>query len=410
MLKYIVVVLFLLVIVDACTNAESKEIAEKPKKSLKELEEEHFENTLTYFKEFVQAQMDSTFLPGAAVSVIKDGKVAFLGTYGLAQVGTKDSINEHTVFRLASVSKGFASTLAALYEEDSLFAWEDKVAKYLPHFSLRKKTSRDAMTIKHILSHSTGLLEHSCSRLIQRNNPYSVTFSGLKSAVIVAKPGETYAYQNAIYSVIEPILEKVTKKKYEDLLVQRIFEPLNMNDASVGYQAMTNAKNRTVPHVWSNRYKKWVKASLNENWYTVAPAAGVNASISDMNHWMLAMLGYYPEVISPRVRDSLFTPRIAIEEGQGYYNWHPRATSYYGLGWRVFDYGAYQLIYHGGMVKGYRPELAVDPTHDIGIALLTNGSGSHDYLSDTCIQTFFNKYYDEHPRYNQDGGYIIDDN
>ncbi|MCP4437348.1 MAG: beta-lactamase family protein [Aureispira sp.] len=407
MWKYIVVVLCLGMIINSCNNDAS--VAEAPpKKSLKELEEEHFENTLAYFEQFVQAQMDTTHLPGAAVSVIRNGKVVFLGTYGVVKVGTKDSVDKHTVFRLASVSKGFASTLAGLYEEEGLLEWDNKIVDFLPNFRLRKKTCTNGICVSHVLSHSTGLVEHACSRLIQKNNPYSVTFRGLRSAPIVANPGETYAYQNAIYSVIEPLLEKVTKESYEDLLQKRIFEPLNMDDASVGYQAMVNTENRTVPHVWKNRSKKWVKASLNQNWYTVAPAAGVNASISDMNHWMLAMLGYYPEVISPRVRDSLFTPRIPIEEGQGYYHWHPKATSYYGLGWRVFDYGTHQLIYHGGMVKGYRPELAIDPTHDIGVALLTNGSGDRDCLSDTCIQTFFNMYYDEHPRYNQDGGRIVE--
>jgi beta-lactamase class C len=167
-----------------------------------------------------------------------------------------------------------------------------------------------------------------------------------------------------------------------------------MEDASLGYNSMANRKNKAMPHTYSSRYGWTSKGSIRTKWYNVAPAAGMNASISDMAIWLQAMLGHRPEVVSKYVLNEIFVPHIAINSDSKYYEtWAPGITQgWYGLGWRIFDYNNTRVVYHGGYLRGFRPEMGFCPSEDVGIVMLTNASKND--LSTMCIPTFFKLYFD----------------
>src|SRR5690606_8759555 len=97
---------------------------------------------------------------------------------------------------------------------------------------------------------------------------------------------------------------------------------------------------------------------VKNSYYTVAPAAGVNASITDMERWLQALLGLRPHILPPEVLGELFTPGAPVRQ-RSYFSgpWSKVNGTWYGLGWRVFDYAGTQVIYHGGWVQGYRAEI-----------------------------------------------------
>lgn len=349
---------------------------------------------LAKYDEFIRTKMDSLKLPGLAYAVVKDGEVVALKTYGVRYNGRSALIDAHTTFRLASISKGFASVLAGKLVEQGYLYWDDPVKKHIPTFRLKDNLHTSAVTLRHTLSHTTGLTEYAGVSLIYKDLSCASLLNGLRYSTIAAAPADSFTYQNAIYSAIDVIAEKVTQTNYSKLVDSLLLKPLGMEDASLGYNNMVARKNKAMPHTHSRRYGWRSSGSIRNKWYNVAPAAGINASISDMAAWMQAMLGHRSDVVSQNVLNEIFTPHITINNDSKYYEtWAPGITQgWYGLGWRVFDYNDTRVVYHGGYVRGFRPEMGFCPSEDIGVVLLTNASKNE--LSTLSIPAFFSLYFD----------------
>jgi beta-lactamase class C len=138
------------------------------------------------------------------------------------------------------------------------------------------------------------------------------------------------------------------------------------------------------------RRGRWRTTPITDTYYNVAPAAGVNASISDMAKWLVALLGNRPDVIRQRTLDHLFAPYVkAPSKNRNYGRLHRLSKSYYGMGWRVLHYPHDTLIYHGGYVNGYRSEVAVNQRDRVAVCILANAPGA---LADNGIPLFFNLF------------------
>jgi beta-lactamase class C len=137
----------------------------------------------------------------------------------------------------------------------------------------------------------------------------------------------------------------------------------------------------------------YVALNPQQGYYNVLPAAGVNASISDMGQWLLTLLGNYPEQFPDTVRTLLATPVIYTPLKARYTRqWKPFRERYYSLGWRVYHYRDHWIVYHGGYIRGYRAEIGFCPEEQAGIAFLQN---SPNGLASKCVPTFFDLIFDK---------------
>ena len=162
---------------------------------------------------------------------------------------------------------------------------------------------------------------------------------------------------------------------YGTLIEQRIFKPLDMTTASVGFAAFINNPNHAEPH--ARRNGRWKTVAVQPNYYRAAPAAGVNASILDMSKWLQAQLGSRPEVLSSDLLGTLSIPRVKTRREVHRKQWQSiLSDAHYGLGWRIYRVSDEQLIYHGGWVSGFRADVAFSLQHDIGIVVLLNAESS----------------------------------
>ena len=191
----------------------------------------------------------------------------------------------------------------------------------------------------------------------------------------ICAPGDCYSYQNSVFSLIQPVVEKVAADSYAHLIEQRIFRPLEMRTASVGFDAFLATADRAEPHV--KRNGRWTTVSVLPNYYRVGPAAGVNASATDMGKWLMAQLGSSPTVVSTEAVTTQITPGVKTPGELQRREWKRILTdAYYGLGWRVYQIGGEQIAYHSGWVSGYRADAAWSVHHDVGIAILMNAESS----------------------------------
>ncbi|MBD4875615.1 serine hydrolase [Xanthomonas citri pv. citri] len=250
-------------------------------------------------------------VPGMAMAIVQGGKVLSARGYGVTDVNHPQPVDGHTVFRLASLSKAFAGTMAGLLVNDGVLRWDSKVVDYVPGFQLSDNAATRQLT---------------------------------------AASGSFY----------------------EQSVERRIFKPLGMNDASMGLAGIQASPHWARPHVRSRN--GWVSLTPKPTYYRLAPAAGVNASASDMAQWLLAHTGHRTDVLPAPLLATLHAPLISTP-GEMRSGWrHERVdAASYALGWRVFDYAGHQVVFHAGAVQGYRGLVALLPERDLGVAILWNG-------------------------------------
>ncbi|MBN2610535.1 MAG: beta-lactamase family protein [Bacteroidales bacterium] len=349
-----------------------------------------FNNLAFSYDTFITQSLAQENIPGLAVVIVKDNQVVFMKPYGVKEFGTTDSVDINTVFRLGSVSKGFASVLTGILVDEKKLSWDDKVIKYLPDFSLKDTSHTNKLTIRNILSQTTGLPTHTFTDMLDYNVPFEEIKPLLVNVNPIAPPGKLYSYQNVTYSLIADIVKSATGQDYNTLVEHKIFIPLYMQHASLDYESMASDSNVAMPHVYAGNHT-WKTLALNNRYYSVPPASGVNASISDMARWLLALNGNYPEFIPKESLGEIYTPQIYTPIKRKYRNsWKDLEKLYYGLGWRVFEINGNRIIYHGGYVKGYRAEIAFNYEEKTGIAVLFN---SNCRLSNVCIPKFWELYF-----------------
>ncbi|MBQ63359.1 MAG: serine hydrolase [Gammaproteobacteria bacterium] len=346
-------------------------------------------------QQFVLPMVDET--PGGALIVVDHGEVVLLRVYGVRSETDQTPITESTLFRIASISKTFASAAASILVQDNLVQWQTPLVENLDYLKFKRQDYGGEINLHHLMSQSTGLMPHAYTNLIEDNMSFDRIVTRLDRVDFICEPGECYGYQNVVFSLIGNLVQATTAMDYETFVTNKLFKPLEMSRASFGMDAFVEDEDHAKPHIWTGI--RWAPVPTKKNYYRVAPAAGVNASIGDMRQWLLAQLGHNQTVFHDGMLDRMHTGAIKTTRLQAHYRYHKELGDvYYGLGWRVFDYaGQGGFVHHGGYVRGMRSEMVFNRGLQTGMVFLTNSEPSgmgelvfdfvelhretHDYIS-----------------------------
>jgi beta-lactamase class C len=327
------------------------------------------------FEAMAQAMVSSGRVPGMALAIVKDGRVLTARGYGTTDVDTGEGVGAHTVFRLASLSKAFAGTVTGMLVSEGALRWDSRVADFMPELQLSQPGAAQRLTVAEVLSHRVGLTHNAYDRMIEDGVGYRSVVQKLAYAPMTCAPGECYAYQNVAFSLVGDVVFAATGRFYSEAVTGRIFKPLGMDDASYGLDGIRASQSWARPHVRSRR--GWVSLDAPKpTYYRIAPAAGVNASISDMAQWLIAQTGHRPDVLPAPLLATLHAPVVSTPGETRGSSWRRARLEHagYGIGWRVYDYAGHRVVYHGGAVQGYRGAIALLPERDLGLVVLWNSS------------------------------------
>jgi beta-lactamase class C len=332
---------------------------------------------------------ESGGVAGLAATVVKDDKVLLERGIGYADWATGEPVHADTVFRLASLSKAFAAAMTGLLVEDGRLHWDSKVADMLPAFTLSDVDGAQRLTVQDILSHRVGLPHNTYDTLLEQDEPYELLVDRLKEVPMACPVGECYGYQNIAFSLIGDVTYAVTGDFFYHQVEKQIFHPLGMTTATYGRDALESSKSWARPH--HHFGSSWSPFVPNEAYYRVAPAAGVNASIRDIEQWLIAQMGGRPDVLPTALLDRLHKPLIETERELRATPWKRGRLkdAQYALGWRIYDYAGETLIFHAGAVQGYRAMIAFLPKYRFGAAMLWN---SESGLPAGLMPMLFDRY------------------
>ena len=334
---------------------------------------------LAELDETLQRAMSSGDFVGLSVAVVRGNETIFIKSYGETSVEDGTPVTPDTLFRIASLSKAFASTLVGIAVTDGKLSLDAHVTDFAPKLALYGG-AESSLTLAHILSHRTGLPPNAYDNLLEAGVAPSQILPQYRKVKPICPVGQCYAYQNVAYDIAGLAVEQAYEEPYAFLVSQRLFTPLGMWTASLGEDALKNSINWARPH---NRKRQrdtslppnpWKEMKVKAPYYATPAAGGVNASIRDMAQWLKAQMGEAPEVLSPAVLGLTHTPQVSTQSESRRMRrvMGNLRGSQYAYGWRVYDYAGTQVIAHGGSVDGYGAQIAFIPELETGIVILSN--------------------------------------
>lgn len=322
----------------------------------------------TRFDQRIGRLMQMPDMVGLAVGTVENGHVRFVKGYGETVAGSGDPVTPDTVFRWGSVSKGVAATLVAKLAEDGKLSLDTPITKMGTTLRLPDKSQK--VTVADVLSHRVGLVRNAWDDRLEKGEDPRRIRAELGTLPPFCPPATCHAYQNVAFDTATEVVENVTGRSYGAVVHDRLFAPLGMTTASVDRRSLQTARSWARPYRMAKQL-----TTVNDIYYRIPAAGGVNGSINDLVKWMRAQMGAAPGVLSPAVLETLHRPRVPTPP-HGRRNPMDRALTdaTYGLGWRSFTYAGHHLVGHRGSVDGYRALILFDPADRSGIVMLWNSN------------------------------------
>jgi CubicO group peptidase (beta-lactamase class C family) len=335
-----------------------------------------------FLDQFFATQMQAEHIPGAAVVLVKEGKLLFAKGYGYADLEQQRPVHpEQTVFRVGSISKLFTATAVMQLVEQGKLGLDDDVNQHLKRFQL-ESTYPQPVTVAQLLTHTGGLDERfigiAARRAAEIQSPGDYLAEHLPARVL--PPDTVIRYSNHGFVLAGYLVELASGLPFTQFINQAILQPLTMQHSSfqltpdilanlaTGYQYQ-NGTYQAVPMVYSND----------------VPSAALNTTAIDMANFMIAHLenGRFGTT-------QLLQPATIQEMHQQQFTNHPDIPGQaYGF-YEWFQNGQRGLM-HDGEVVGYKSALFLLPDQDVGwFVAYNNEQGT---LQDELSRQLLDRYY-----------------
>jgi CubicO group peptidase (beta-lactamase class C family) len=165
---------------------------------------------------YIPAQMKAAKVPGLSIALIRGGEIIWVDGFGKTNSLTGNLVAEDTVFEVASISKAIAAYAAMRLVERGVLSLDEPVHHYLSQPWLPPSPYADQITLRHLLTHTSGLTN--------AVNPVNKS--------IVYPPGERFVYSGVGFIYLQEVMEQVTGKSLEQIAGELVFEPLEMDSSS----------------------------------------------------------------------------------------------------------------------------------------------------------------------------------
>ena len=324
------------------------------------------------FEAFVDKILAEHKVPGAAISIVKDGRVVFARGFGYRDLAGKLPVTPHTVFGIGSCSKAFTATTLGILVDEGKLEWDKPIREYLPAFKLSDEVASERLTPRDLLTHRSGLPRHD-NVWIRSPLSRQEMFDRLRYLEFSRDIRQTYQYNNLMVMTAGYLAGSVAGSSWEEFAKARILDPLGMAETNFSTD---------VSRTLSDFAKSYtlVKDQIEEfpfyNADALGPAGSINSSVLDMAAWVILNInkGKYGEkldrqIISERRLNQILAPQVIVPDDLRYPElYYPT----YGMGWRMNAYRGRPLVSHGGAIMGFSATVAFMPVEKIGIVLLNN--------------------------------------
>jgi CubicO group peptidase (beta-lactamase class C family) len=317
-------------------------------------------DTMTAKVDKLFAAWDTTTTPGAALALVKDGKIVYERGYGMAKLEDGIINTPDKVFDIGSVSKQFTAACAAMLVREGKVRVEDDIRKYLPDIPAYEKP----ITVGHLLHHTSGLRDYNALLELAgfRADADSPTVAEALEIIRRQKklnyaPGDEYSYTNTGFFLLSQIVERVSGKSLNAFAQERIFKPLGMTKTLYQDDHTQIIKDRATGYAEGEGGSGAYKISLS-NWDETGDG-NVYTTVRDLARWDEA---FYSGALGRDLTDILQTTGTLNSGEKIDYAWGLVVREYKGL----------KVVEHGGAWVGFRAALVRFPEQRFSVIILAN--------------------------------------
>jgi CubicO group peptidase (beta-lactamase class C family) len=316
-------------------------------------------------------------IAGFAVAVIKGDEVIYSKGFGYRDLVNKKPVTPNTLFAIGSSTKAFTASLIGLLEKEGKLNFDGKAIDYLPQLRFYSTEMNNQITVRDLMSHRTGLSRYDESWVLFNTANRDSIIGRVKYMEPTAPVRQQWLYNNFMFLAQGMIVEKMTKKTWEQNISEKFFVPLQMTRSTTDLKAFQNDGDASLPYQTTDQGE--IKKIDYYNINGMGPAGSINSSVNDMSNWLKVWIsgGYFNKkeilpssyIASAASSQMVIAPALPNQQNDIY-------LSNYGLGWMLSSYRGHYMVEHGGNINGFSASVAFFPTDQLGIVVLTNQNQS----------------------------------
>ncbi|MDD3815384.1 MAG: serine hydrolase [Desulfocapsaceae bacterium] len=344
-------------------------------------------------------------LPALAAAVVKNGEIVSSGAVGVREFGSNIPVTINDPFHIGSDTKAMTALLAAIMVEEGKMRWDSTIAEIFPEIADKTDSKVRGVTLEQLLSHTSGIPSDNedFSNLLIASYGQEGNLDELRYWLVeqwcklplASEPGTKFAYSNMGYTIAGAMIERVSHTTWDELIVQRIFTPLDLKTAGLGCQSSLGKIDAPLGHLIINGKVEYRLAGPNgDNPAIIGPAGIAHMSVLDFASWAGWNAGNgsrKPFIVRSETMAKLHTPIITLPNQKGAPPGTPPRGKY-ALGWGELsvDWAPYPLMYHGGSNGLNLAHIWLDKNRDIAIVIVTNigGEKSEEGLRKLAAQLY----------------------
>lgn len=325
---------------------------------------------------YIEQVREQWAVPGMSVAVVQGGETLLAKGYGVKEKDLDDPVDSETVYQIGSVSKSFTSALMAMMVEEGKLSWKDRVKDILPDFNPVDPIIREDTRVADLMTHRMGYTSQAATYFPNLGYDRAQTVKLLYRLTPEYGLRDGKHYNNMTFLIASQILEQVSGKTWEELLQERIFDPLGMTSASTGKEGYLNSENVAGQHELSSRGDSLRVVQLRGNnraleWLTViGPAGGVNMNVCDLARWAefnrtRGRNAVGEQILSEAQMDYLHRGVVVDEQNDDY-------ITLYGQCWYIEQSHKCRIYYHTGTTWGHTALCVFIPEFEMSLAILVD--------------------------------------
>ena len=341
----------------------------------------NFQKKFPLIDRYMDSLIKEWNIPGLALGIVYKDQLIYAKGYGYRDLQNKLPVQATTIFPIASNTKLFTATAACMLADEGKLSLDNPVRMYMPSLTFSNDELNTKVTLRDMLSHRTGLPRYDG---IWVASPFNRKETIAKVAFMKPQLGfrEGYIYNNMMFASAGAVMENVTGKSWEEIVRQKILEPLDMKATCFTNEDMMRNNNYSLSYFEPDSTRKLLPELYMAQSEALGPAGIIKSNVEEMSHWMIAQLngGKYKgrqAIPESAIRQTLVPNNIADKEGK----WDELSNSLYALGRTIQTYKGYKIATHTGSIDGFYSNLTFIPGQQIGIFIVHNGSPGGSFRS-----------------------------
>ncbi|HEY6120773.1 MAG TPA: serine hydrolase domain-containing protein [Pyrinomonadaceae bacterium] len=322
-------------------------------------------------------------VPGLAVGIVLDGKLAYARGFGQTTLGQPTAVTPDTLFHMASVTKPFVATAIMQMVEQGKLALDDPVTKHLPYFRLDDPRYQ-LVTIRQLLNHTSGMpdvKDYEWNKPQDDEGALERYIRSLKSEKLLWDPGTRFAYSNIGFEILGEVIAKVSGMSFDDYIERQILKPVGMSSSTL---LLKRADTKRVANGYTkgNAAKQGASAPVPVAAYPYNrphnPSSGLLSSVNDMARWAMVNLNYGKldgkRILNSSTYDLMWKPTAEVEFCRGGPCRKPGSSV--GLSWFLEEKDGRLIVSHGGGDDGFISAFVLIPSRKFAFVMMTNSDSA----------------------------------